>query len=38
MKKLTAKDLKELKYGDTVYQFKGAQERKLCFLYIVMVS
>ena len=32
MKKLTAQDLRELKHGDTVYQFKGIQERKLHFV------
>lgn len=32
MKKLTAQDLKKLKHGDTVYQFKGIQERKLHFV------
>ena len=32
MEKLTAQDLTELKHGDTVYQFKGIQERKLHFV------
>lgn len=32
MKKLTAQDLRELKHGDTVYQLKGVQERKLHFI------
>jgi len=32
MKKLTANDLRNLKHGDCVFQFKGIQERKLHFV------
>ena len=32
MKKLTANDLRDLKHGDCVFQFKGIQERKLHFV------
>ena len=32
MKKLTANDLRDLKHGDCVFQFKGIQERKLYFV------
>ena len=32
MKKLTANDLRNLKHGDCVFQFKGIQERRLHFV------
>lgn len=35
MKKLTANDLRNLKHGDCVLQFKGIQERKLHFVGIM---